>query len=187
MNIRKLNEIREVRNLSCVSIAEQSGVPYRTVSKLFSGENQNPTWETITAITRVLNCSLDELLNTHPREIFSSEEIKRILLTQPQKLSLNEFYLAAQTCEPGTDPFNEIFETAVRMYPDDEVANLNAANSAMQKGDLKSAGRYLQKAGESPEALYARGEYAMLTEEYETAAVYWGLNSKLRIAPYLSF
>ena len=26
MNIRKLNEIREVRNLSCVSIAEQSGV-----------------------------------------------------------------------------------------------------------------------------------------------------------------
>ena len=78
MNIRKLNEIREVRNLSCVSIAEQSGVPYRTVSKLFSGENQNPTWETITAITRVLNCSLDELLNTHPSEIFSSEEIKRI-------------------------------------------------------------------------------------------------------------
>ena len=70
MNIRKLNEIREVRNLSCVSIAEQSGVPYRTVSKLFSGENQN--------ITRVLNCSLDELLNTHPSEIFSSEEIKRI-------------------------------------------------------------------------------------------------------------
>ena len=77
MNSRKLNEIREVRNLSCVSIAEQSGVPYRTVSKLFSGENQNPTWETITAITRVLNCSLDELLNTHPSEIFSSEEIKR--------------------------------------------------------------------------------------------------------------
>ena len=37
-----------------------------------------PTWETITAITRVLNCSLDELLNTHPSEIFSSEEIKRI-------------------------------------------------------------------------------------------------------------
>ena len=84
MNIRKLNEIREVRNLSCVSIAEQSGVPYRTVSKLFSGENQNPTWETITAITRVLNCSLDELLNTHPRisytiRTFSDpEEIKRI-------------------------------------------------------------------------------------------------------------
>lgn len=78
MNIRKLNEIREVRNLSCVSIAEQSGVPYRTVSKLFSGENQNPTWETITAITRVLNCSLDELLNCcfskRMRKVFRKNE-----------------------------------------------------------------------------------------------------------------
>ncbi|MFQ9681541.1 MAG: helix-turn-helix domain-containing protein [Ruthenibacterium lactatiformans] len=77
MNIRKLNEIREVRNLSCVSIAEQSGVPYRTVSKLFSGENQNPTWETITAMTRVLNWSLDELLNTHQARS-SARKIKRI-------------------------------------------------------------------------------------------------------------
>lgn len=87
-------------------------------------------------------------------------------------MSLNEFYLAAQTCEPGTDPFNEIFETAVRMYPDDEVANLNAANSAMQKGDLKSADAIAKSRGIS-EALYARGAYAMLTEEYETAAGYF--------------
>ena len=41
-----------------------------------------------------------------------------------------------------------------------------------QKGDLKNAEHYLRKAGESPEALYARGAYAMLTEEYETAAGY---------------
>ena len=94
------------------------------------------------------------------------------MLTQPQKLSLDEFYLAAQTCTPGSDEFNEIFETAVRMYPDDPAANLNAANTALQKGDLKSAERYLQKAGESPEALYARGAYAMLTEEYDAAADY---------------
>ena len=58
------------------------------------------------------------------------------------------------------------------MYPEDTAANLNAANTAMQKGDLKNAEHYLRKAGESPEALYARGAYAMLTEEYETAAGY---------------
>ena len=82
------------------------------------------------------------------------------MLTQPQKLSLNEFYLPAQACSPGSDEFNEIFETAVRMYPEDTAANLNAANTAMQKGDLKNAEHYLRKAGESPEALYARGAYA---------------------------
>lgn len=106
------------------------------------------------------------------RTFSDAQEIRRIMLTQPQKLSLNEFYLAAQACSPGSDEFNEIFETAVRMYPEDTAANLNAANTAMQKGDLKNAEHYLRKAGESPEALYARGAYAMLTEEYETAAGY---------------
>ena len=98
------------------------------------------------------------------RTFSDAQEIRRIMLTQPQKLSLNEFYLAAQACSPGSDEFNEIFETAVRMYPEDTAANLNAANTAMQKGDLKNAEHYLRKAGESPEALYARGAYAMLTE-----------------------
>ena len=42
MNIRKLTEIREVRNLSCVSIAEQSGVPYRTVSKIVFWRKSEP-------------------------------------------------------------------------------------------------------------------------------------------------
>lgn len=97
------------------------------------------------------------------------DEIVRILRTQPQKLSRQEFYLAAQTMELGSEAFNEVFETAVRMYPDDEVTNLNAANTAMRKGDLLTAARYLQKAGGSPQAVYARGVYAMLTEDYAKA------------------
>lgn len=97
------------------------------------------------------------------------DEIVRILRTQPQKLSRQEFYMAAQTMEPGSEAFNEVFETAVRMYPDDEVTNLNAANTAMRKGDLLTAARYLQKAGDSPQAIYARGVYAMLTEDYAKA------------------
>ncbi|MDE5621816.1 MAG: hypothetical protein K2I59_02340, partial [Alistipes sp.] len=59
--------------------------------------------------------------------------------------------------------------TAVRMNPDEAVANLNAANTAMQRGDLKAAGRYLVRSGESPEAEYARGAYAILSEDYEAA------------------
>lgn len=97
------------------------------------------------------------------------EEIKRIMRTQPQKLSLNEFYLVARTYEPGSAEFNDVFETAVRMYPDDETANLNAANSAMQRKDLESAKRYLPKAGNSPQAVYARGAYAFLVEDYDSA------------------
>lgn len=91
---------------------------------------------------------------------------------RPQKLSLNEFYLAAQEYEPGTDEFAEVFETAVRMFPDDSIANLNAANAAMRRDDLTGAKRYLAKAGNSPEAVYARGALAIRQKDYDNARRY---------------
>lgn len=97
------------------------------------------------------------------------EEIKRIMRTQPQKLSLNEFYLVAQEYEPGTEEFTEVFELAVRMFPTDSTANLNAANAAMRRGDLSKAQTYLDKAGSSAEAVYARAAYAIYSEDYATA------------------
>ena len=100
------------------------------------------------------------------------EEIKRIVRERPQKLNLNEFYVAAQEYEPGTDEFADVFETAVRMYPNDAVANLNAANAAMRRGDLDGAERYLAKAGDSPEAVYARGALAIRSKDYDTARKY---------------
>lgn len=103
------------------------------------------------------------------RRFSDVEEIKRVMKTQPQKLSLNEFYLAAQSCEVGSEEFVEIFETAVRMYPDDPTANLNAANTALQRGDMKSAERYLAKSGDLPETVYTRGVLALMTKDYDTA------------------
>lgn len=97
------------------------------------------------------------------------EEIRRLLHTQPQKLSLEELYLAAQDMEPGSDEYNEVFEIAVRMFPADATANLNAANTALQRRDMKNAERYLAKAGDTPETVYAKGLYAALNEDYATA------------------
>lgn len=102
------------------------------------------------------------------------EEINRLIQTKPQKLSLNEFYIAAQQYEPGSDEFTEVFETAVRMYPNDETANLNAANAAMRRGDNAAAARYLKRAGDSPEAIYARGSLAVRMQDYDTARKYLG-------------
>ena len=96
-------------------------------------------------------------------------EIREMMRTSPQKLSLNEIYLAAQGLEPGSAEYNEIFETAVRMFPSEPVANLNAANAAMQRGDLVGAERYLERAGESAEATYARGVHAALSKDYVRA------------------
>ena len=103
------------------------------------------------------------------REFTDLAEIGRLIGTAPQKLSLNEMMRYAQSLEPGSDAYNDVFETAVRMYPDSPEANLNAANSAMQRGDLVSAAKYLERAGDGPEAQYARGVYAALQGDYDTA------------------
>lgn len=93
---------------------------------------------------------------------FSVEEAKEILKTKPQQLSLEEMFMVAQTYEPGSSDFNEVMETAVRMYPNDPTANINAACTRMESGDLEGAKRYLGKAGNSPQALHAMGVMAML-------------------------
>ena len=103
------------------------------------------------------------------RSYSDPEEIARVMCEQPQKLSLNEFYLVAGKYEPGTDEFTDVFQTAVRMFPNDEVANLNAASAAIRRDDFETARRYLEKAGDSAEAVYARGALAVREGDCETA------------------
>lgn len=99
-------------------------------------------------------------------------EILSIMREQPQKLDQNEFYVAASALEAGSPEFTEVFETAVRMYPDDEIANLNAANAALRRDDFAAAERYVAKAGNSAEAIYARAAIAIRKQDYETARRY---------------
>jgi len=96
-------------------------------------------------------------------------EILEVMRRRPGNLSLNEFFVAASSLQPGSDEYNEVFEVAVRMYPDDPVANLNAANTAMRRGDLDAAARYLDKAGDTPQATHARGILAMMQADYDRA------------------
>lgn len=114
----------------------------------------------------------DYRIDYNIRTFSDVEEIKRIMAEQPQKLSQNEFYLVAGKYEPGTDEFTDVFETAVRMFPNDEVANLNAANAAIRRDDFAAARRYLNKAGDSAEAVYARGALAVREKDYDTAHRY---------------
>lgn len=114
----------------------------------------------------------DYRIDYNIRTFSEADEIRRIMEEQPQKLSLNEFYLVAGKYEPGTDEFTEVFNTAVRMFPNDEIANLNAANAAIRRDDFGAARRYLDKAGDSAEAIYARAALAIRKEDYETARQY---------------
>lgn len=100
---------------------------------------------------------------TYKIKPFDVEEAKEIMKTKPQQLSLNELFMVAQTYEVGSKEFNEVMELAVRMYPTDETANLNAAIIRLNNGDADAAKPYLDRAGDSEEADAARKAYEVMT------------------------
>lgn len=59
-NVRKA---RKKAGLSQDKLAREAGVAYNTVVKIESGENKNPTIETLRNIARALDVSVDELIN----------------------------------------------------------------------------------------------------------------------------
>ncbi len=79
---------------------------------------------------------------------FTVEQGKEVMKTRPGSLSLNEMFLIANTYPTGSDAFIEVFETAARVFPDSDIANLNAASSAIGRKDAVSAAGYLAKVKE---------------------------------------
>lgn len=103
------------------------------------------------------------------RTYTEAAEILEIMQSQPQKLSLAELFVAANSQPEGSELYNKAFEIAVTMYPNDETANLNAGVNAMKRNDFIRAERYLEKAGSTPEAEYARAMSAYMRGENEAA------------------
>ena len=99
---------------------------------------------------------------------FDVEEAKEVVKTRPQNLSLNEMYLVAGTYESGSADFNDLFETAVRLYPENTTANINAAVVALQRRDFVGAERQLREVkggGNIPEYDNAWGLLVMLRDQ----------------------
>lgn len=101
---------------------------------------------------------------------FTLEQAKEIYKTKPYQLSLREMWDVAQTMEPYGNDYNKVMQTAVNIYPDSPVANLNLANVAIRQKDLLKAETLLDKAGDSAEADQTRAVLAILQQRYDDAS-----------------
>lgn len=91
------------------------------------------------------------------RSYTTVEEIERVFRMRPADLSLQELFVLARSYPEGSDEYSDVFETAVRLFPDSEVAALNAAFVEMGRGDYVGAARNLARSGDASEAVYAQG------------------------------
>ena len=100
---------------------------------------------------------------------FSAQEALGVMKVNPKQVSLYEMFWAAQSLGINTDAYNEVIMLAVETYPEEPVANYNAAIVAVNQGDYDAAVRYLDKVPESAKTLNIKGVVALNTGNIDAA------------------
>lgn len=134
----------------------QGGVPYRNMLQRFF------------PLLRRIEVSVQ-----YSTRAVSDAEAVELIYTHPELLSLSEMYAAARYYRAGTEQYREVYEIAAYRFPDDVVANINAASAVMITGDLQSAEGYLRKAANDPRAWNNLGVLALMKGETEQAATWF--------------
>ena len=99
----------------------------------------------------------------------SDRQLAEIIMTSPEKMSLNQMFRVARQYPEGSEEFNRTIDIALKHYPDDETANLNAAAAKINSGDYDAAKALLLKAGDSAEACNLHGIIATAEGNFEEA------------------
>jgi tetratricopeptide (TPR) repeat protein len=101
---------------------------------------------------------------------FDLEEARRLISEHPKKLSVDEMYKVAGSYERGSKEYNYALETAVRLYPEVVAAAVNAANLALQEGDIDYALEILGRSNQADARIQAAEGYLyILKGDYDKA------------------
>ena len=139
------------------------GAPYRSMLKeIYPG-------------LRKVNCKIDYTVVN-----FDVEQGRIIIRENPKYLSLNEMYQVANSYPKGSKDFVNVFDIAVRMYPTDAVANLNAGAVALSQKDLDAAVKFMEKADHNTaEFINNTGVYNFLNGDINRAMAAFEQAAKL--------
>jgi transcriptional regulator with XRE-family HTH domain len=99
MGLEIINKLKKERGLTSEQLSKESGVPLGTLNKILNGTTKDPKLETLKALARVLNCSLDDFDDSPKKK--SIKEVSTIAAhlegknITPQKMKLLEKYIDA--------------------------------------------------------------------------------------------
>ena len=87
-------------------------------------------------------------------------------------ISLGCLFALANSYTPGSPEYNDIYDLAARLFPNNPEANINAAAVALSKRDTRKARRYLSRYATRQEAFNNMGVLCMLEGNREKAELY---------------
>lgn len=104
---------------------------------------------------------------------FNVEEAREVLKKNPKLLSLNEMYLVAESYPSTSKEFREVFDIAVRLYPDSEIAIMNSAAADIENKNYNAAIERLKKIEDKPISWNNLGVAYILKGDVEKALGYF--------------
>jgi len=103
---------------------------------------------------------------------YSLEKGKELLKSKHNMLSLEEMYQIAYSYEEASKPFINTFLQAAKSFPENTIAQLNAAAANILEGNIAEAQKTLEQQEANPDVWNNLGLVYMYTNDFQKAQYY---------------
>lgn len=91
MNTAELKKLKNESKLTTKQISDLSGIPESTISRVLSGQTDNPTFDTVCAIVKAMGGSLDKLVDPQTDPVQS--DVSSLIALYEKMIAQKEYYI----------------------------------------------------------------------------------------------
>lgn len=91
MNTAELKKLKNESRLTTKQISDLSGIPESTISRVLSGQTDNPTFDTVCAIVKAMGGSLDKLVDPQADPVHS--DVSSLIALYEKMIAQKEYYI----------------------------------------------------------------------------------------------
>ena len=88
MGLEKIAEYKKKLGITSEELSRRSGVPIGTLNKILSGQTKDPKLETLKALARVLNCTLDDFDDIEKQEPYY--DVEKLIARNGKKFTVEQ-------------------------------------------------------------------------------------------------